>query len=85
MIRVPLLTATIAVCFSHALWADDLFVERIEPLLKQYCYECHSHASGKMKGGLTLDSRSGWAEGGIGAGDRAGRAREKPAGVCHPT
>jgi len=64
MIRVPLLTATIAVVFSHALWADDLFVERIEPLLKQYCYECHSHASGKMKGGLTLDSRSGWAEGG---------------------
>ena len=38
--------------------------ENIEPLLKSHCFECHSHASGEMEGGLTLDSRSGWAEGG---------------------
>ncbi len=40
------------------------FQREIEPLLRKHCYECHSHAAGKMKGGLNLDSRSGWAEGG---------------------
>jgi hypothetical protein len=42
----------------------DFFREKIQPLLEERCYDCHSHASGKMKGGLTLDSRSGWSEGG---------------------
>ena len=32
-------------------------------MLRQRCYECHSHAS-KIKGGLVLDSRSGWETGG---------------------
>jgi len=40
------------------------FAEQVEPLLKSKCIGCHSHASGEMEGGLTLDSRSGWAEGG---------------------
>lgn len=45
--------------------ADDrFFAEKIEPLLEARCFDCHSHTGGKMKGGLTLDSRSGWAEGG---------------------
>jgi hypothetical protein len=44
--------------------ASDFFSEKIEPLLKNRCYECHSHAAGKMKGGLTLDSKSGWEQGG---------------------
>ena len=47
-----------------AAWAEDFFTSRIEPILKKHCYECHSHGSGKMKGGLTLDSRSGWEQGG---------------------
>jgi hypothetical protein len=42
----------------------QFFAEKVAPLLEQRCYECHSHKSGKMKGGLTLDSRSGWATGG---------------------
>ncbi len=42
---------------------DRFFTEKIEPLLKKYCLECHSHAS-EISGGLTLDSRSGWAAGG---------------------
>ncbi|MSU60234.1 MAG: DUF1553 domain-containing protein [Pedosphaera sp.] len=33
-------------------------------MFRKHCYECHSHDAGKMKGGLNLDSRSGWAEGG---------------------
>jgi len=43
------------------------FEKEIAPILKQRCYECHSHESGKAKGGLVLDSRVGWAQGG-GAG-----------------
>jgi len=43
--------------------ADEFFTTKIEPLLKQRCFECHSHET-KMKGGLTLDSRSGWEQGG---------------------
>lgn len=44
---------------------DSVFFEtKIAPLLESRCFKCHSHGSGKMKGGLTLDSRSGWKEGG---------------------
>ncbi len=44
--------------------AADYFQDHIAALLREHCLECHSHASGKMKGGLTLDSKTGWAEGG---------------------
>jgi hypothetical protein len=44
--------------------ADEFFAKKVEPLLKAHCYECHSHGAGAMEGGLTLDSRSGWAQGG---------------------
>jgi len=46
--------------------ADDnaFFKSQVEPLFEKHCYQCHSHAASKMKGGLTLDSRSGWSEGG---------------------
>ena len=42
--------------------AEDarFFAEKVAPLLEQRCFECHSHQAGKMKGGLTLDSRSGY-------------------------
>ncbi len=43
--------------------ADETFNEQVLPLLKKQCFECHSHA-GKIKGGLALDSRSGWQQGG---------------------
>ncbi|HCN76368.1 MAG TPA: hypothetical protein DIT13_04130, partial [Verrucomicrobiales bacterium] len=41
----------------------EFFEARIRPVLAQECYECHSE-SGKRKGGLLLDSRPGWQEGG---------------------
>ena len=44
--------------------ADEFFTSKIEPILKQRCFECHSHEK-KMKGGLTLDSKSGWEQGGV--------------------
>lgn len=43
--------------------AEDIFVSKVEPLLKQRCFECHSHET-KIKGGLALDSKSGWEKGG---------------------
>jgi mono/diheme cytochrome c family protein len=47
--------------------ADDgakFFEEKVHPVLKRHCYACHSHAAKKMKGGLALDSKSGWEAGG---------------------
>jgi len=43
---------------------EQFFRDRIEPLLKAHCLDCHSHAADVMEGGLTLDSRSGWVKGG---------------------
>jgi len=42
----------------------EFFQKQIEPILKHRCYQCHSHDSGKAKGGLVLDSRHGWQKGG---------------------
>ncbi len=42
----------------------EFFEKQIAPLLKRRCYQCHSHESGKAKGGLVLDSRRGWKTGG---------------------
>ncbi|MCA8995080.1 MAG: DUF1549 domain-containing protein, partial [Planctomycetaceae bacterium] len=42
----------------------EFFEQQIAPLLKRRCYACHSHESGKAKGGLVLDSRQGWEKGG---------------------
>ena len=42
------------------------FEQKVAPILKRQCYDCHSHESGKAKGGLVLDSRVGWTKGGGG-------------------
>lgn len=42
----------------------EFFTTKVEPILRANCYKCHSHDAGKMKGGLTLDSKSGWEQGG---------------------
>ncbi len=41
-----------------------LFREKIEPLLRERCFECHSHDAGDASGGLMLDSKAGWQVGG---------------------
>ncbi|MDZ4402008.1 PSD1 and planctomycete cytochrome C domain-containing protein [Prosthecobacter sp.] len=49
---------------TSAVAQDVAFFEaKVLPVLKARCYECHSHEK-KMKGGLTLDSKSGWEDGG---------------------
>lgn len=48
---------------AQSLLADEFFISKIEPLLRQRCFECHSHET-QLMSGLTLDSRSGWEQGG---------------------
>jgi hypothetical protein len=66
---LPLFVAVLigsAVPLSAAPSENDLtfFETNIRPLLADQCLECHSVRSGKRKGGLLLDSRSGIAQGG---------------------
>ena len=42
----------------------EFYETRIRPLLVRHCYECHSEQAEKSEGGLLLDRRSGWLEGG---------------------
>src|SRR5438094_9323143 len=42
----------------------EFFERRIRPVLTEKCYKCHSAGAEKIKGGLLLDSRSGWMKGG---------------------
>ena len=47
--------------------ADDgllFFKQRIEPVLEQHCYSCHSAAADSIKGGLRLDTKSTIRRGG---------------------
>jgi hypothetical protein len=46
-----------------AVGGDAFFESKVQPILLKRCYECHSHDK-KIKGGLALDSRSGWEQGG---------------------
>src|ERR1041385_5505402 len=65
-LRIIRILLGIGAIVSAGAQSDDIafFKEKIHPILEQRCFECHSHKSGKMKGGLTLDSRSGWESGG---------------------
>jgi hypothetical protein len=58
-----LLTALLLVTSAKAEDGAAFFEAKVLPLLRQRCYECHSHES-KIKGGLALDSKSGWQTGG---------------------
>ena len=42
----------------------EFFEKRIRPILVKHCYECHSEQAKEREGGLLLDRRSGWLEGG---------------------
>lgn len=40
------------------------FESKVRPVLVKHCYECHSHESAKLQGGLALDSKTSWEKGG---------------------
>jgi len=42
----------------------EFFEKKIRPLLVEHCYKCHGAQSGKVKGGLLLDTREGLLKGG---------------------
>ena len=42
----------------------EFFEKKVRPILVERCYECHSTSAKKLKGGLHLDTREGWAKGG---------------------
>ncbi|MBX3420431.1 MAG: PSD1 domain-containing protein [Pirellulaceae bacterium] len=53
------------VCCSSLLADEVEFFERkIRPALIEHCYSCHSDQASKVKGGLRLDLKSGWQQGG---------------------
>jgi hypothetical protein len=67
--------------FSATLRADEadekFFNDKILPVLKNQCYECHSKDAEEVKGGLRLDTRDALRAGGdsgeiIKPGDPAG-------------
>jgi len=43
---------------------SDFFENKVRPILANHCYECHSPTKGKVKGGLELDWKGGWEDGG---------------------
>ncbi|WP_166828085.1 DUF1553 domain-containing protein [Thalassoroseus pseudoceratinae] len=54
---------------AGTLLADDaeqaeFFESKVRPLLFKHCYECHSAESEELKGGLAVDTKSGWVTGG---------------------
>jgi Protein of unknown function (DUF1553)/Protein of unknown function (DUF1549)/Planctomycete cytochrome C len=40
------------------------FEDKVQPILVESCYKCHSQAEGKSKGGLTMDTREALRRGG---------------------
>ena len=54
-------------CFSVAAAEFDqaeFFRDKVEPVLKEHCYACHSEKTEKPQGNLRLDSRSAMLQGG---------------------
>ncbi len=43
---------------------DELFTKQVRPILEANCFQCHSHAMKKAKGGLVLDARASLLKGG---------------------
>ena len=64
------LVALAGLCFAFSTPAQaaapgedfTFFESKVRPLLAERCYECHGEK--KQKGGLRLDSKSGWQKGG---------------------
>ncbi len=63
----PFIT-TILLLPIAAIAADEsdavFFREKVQPILADNCFKCHSHEANKMKGGLVVDSRAALLNGG---------------------
>lgn len=62
---VPFLV--VCTCLISSATADErllFFESRIRPVLVKHCYSCHSQSAKTLQGGLRLDLRAGWQQGG---------------------
>jgi hypothetical protein len=71
MLKSRGIVLTALVLFSGGLVAEEItsgdrhfFEEKVRPILEENCLKCHSEAEKKRKGGLLLDRKAGWVEGG---------------------
>ena len=69
MNRIAILILIAASLGQRTRAADDragveFFEQKVRPVLVESCYNCHSAAGGKVKGGLLLDTRDGLLKGG---------------------
>ena len=67
LIGVVLLIATPPLGAADDPKAVEFFETKIRPVLVEQCQKCHSEQAakaGKLRGGLRLDSRTGWQQGG---------------------
>ncbi len=65
-VKLLILAATFALWSSPAAFAGDdeeFFEKKVRPILVDRCYRCHNAAK-KQGGGLSLDTKGGWAKGG---------------------
>ena len=62
MKRFLLLIVALLVLLPLHLQADEFFEKQVRPLLVAKCYQCH--AGKKQSGGLSLETKAGWAKGG---------------------
>ncbi len=68
----PICRAAILLVLAVPAWAEPkpdpeggkFFSEKIQPILRENCFKCHSHSAEKIKGGLVLDSREALLNGG---------------------
>ena len=61
-IRCQFVFLCLVTCLPAMVHGETDF-SKVEALLRTRCFECHSHEK-KIKGGLALDSKSGWEKGG---------------------
>ncbi len=66
---LPIIAVFAALCQAASAADTSLadlqfFKQDVLPILEKRCYECHAHQAKKIKGGLVLDSKSGWQQGG---------------------
>ena len=80
VLQKSLAIVLVAALGTHNCFADppadsiEFYQQKVEPLLKSACYECHSHAAGEASGKLMVDSLIAMTDGGTrGAALQAGK------------
>jgi len=68
-VRRSLPHLAVALCMAGAWRASaaepaGLFEQKVQPILREHCFKCHSHSAEKIKGGLVLDSVAAMLAGG---------------------